>query len=203
MVDVLSRSQRRLNMSRIRGRDTKPEMLIRRALHARGLRFRLHQRKLPGTPDLVFPAHRAVILVHGCFWHDHRCVLCKAPATRPGFWAEKLAGNAARDVKAMSALRGLGWRVLIVWECALRGPSRMNAEALLDQCECFIRADRTTLKEISGASISALRGKAVFPAAEYHPRGSWECGPVSEEVRDSPCCSRCLPLVTCFPESAT
>ncbi|HEV2627679.1 MAG TPA: very short patch repair endonuclease [Pseudolabrys sp.] len=103
-MDVLTSEQRRLNMSRIRGKDTKPEMLLRRGLHAAGLRFRLHGAKLPGKPDIVFPKYHAVILIHGCFWHGHDCPLFRMPATRPEFWAKKISGNRERDVRTAQAL---------------------------------------------------------------------------------------------------
>src|SRR5688500_15794308 len=99
MTDVLTPEQRRLNMSRVRGKDTKPEMLLRRGLHACGLRYRLHPKDVPGRPDLVFPRHGAVILVHGCFWHGHDCPLFKWPATRAEFWRKKIEGNRARDAR--------------------------------------------------------------------------------------------------------
>lgn len=139
MVDVLTPEQRRHNMSRIRGRDTKPEMLLRRGLHAAGLRFRLHARDLPGRPDLVFPRFRAAVLVHGCFWHGHGCPMCRLPATRPDFWARKLEGNRARDRRTGEALARSGWRVMIVWECSLRGPARQPLGEVLAQCAGFIR----------------------------------------------------------------
>lgn len=138
-MDVLTREQRRLNMSRIRGKDTKPELLLRRGLHARGLRFRLHAKHLPGRPDIVFPAHRTVVLVHGCFWHGHGCALSTIPETRRDFWSAKISATAARDAKALRALHTAGWRVLTVWECALRGRNRLAEEKLLDACEAFIR----------------------------------------------------------------
>ena len=122
-MDVLTIEQRRLNMSRIRGKDTKPEMLLRRGLHAAGLRFRLHGAKLPGKPDMVFPKYHAVILIHGCFWHGHDCPLFKMPATRPEFWAKKISGNRARDLRTTNALQLTGWRLLTVWECSLKGPA--------------------------------------------------------------------------------
>lgn len=125
MVDVLTPEQRRLNMSRVRGKDTKPEMLLRKGLHALGFRFRLHRRDLPGCPDLVFPKYHAVIFVHGCFWHGHDCPLFKRPATNPDFWVRKIERNQANDAKAQDALLAMGWRVMIVWECALRGKSRL------------------------------------------------------------------------------
>ena len=119
MVDVLTPEQRRLNMSRICSRDTKPEMIVRRGLHALGLRFRLSRKDLPGRPDLVLSKYRTVILVHGCFWHGHSCPMFKWPATRPDFWEKKINSNRARDGAAVNALRADSWRVLVVWECAL------------------------------------------------------------------------------------
>lgn len=140
-MDVLTIEQRRLNMSRIRGKDTKPELLLRRGLHAAGLRFRLHGAKLPGKPDMVFPKYRTVVLVHGCFWHGHDCPLFKMPATRPGFWAKKISGNRARDLRTAEALRLAGWRLLTVWECSLKGPARRPAPEVIDYCAFFIRGE--------------------------------------------------------------
>ena len=142
VTDVLTTEQRRFNMSRIRGRDTKPEMLIRKGLHARGLRYRLQDRKLPGRPDLVFPRHRAVILVHGCFWHGHDCPMFRLPATRTEFWEGKITTNRTRDVKAHQALLVLGWRVLTVWECSLKGPARWLPGAVVDACMDFVLSSR-------------------------------------------------------------
>jgi len=149
MVDVLTPSQRSFNMSRIRGQNTKPEMLLRRGLHARGFRFRLHRADLPGRPDIVFPSRRAVILVHGCFWHGHDCPMCRLPTTRREFWQAKIERNCARDRTAMDELVAAGWRVLIVWECALRGPARLPSGTVLADCEQFLR---------SGATSSELAG---------------------------------------------
>lgn len=154
MADVLTAEQRRLNMSRIRGRDTTPEMLIRRNLHARGLRYRLHDRSLPGRPDLVFPKYHTAVFIHGCFWHAHGCALSKLPATRQDFWKEKLEGNAARDRKAIEALQAAGWRVLVIWECSLRGPGRLNNEKALDSAVGYIRQNHGgLLKEIAGERV--------------------------------------------------
>lgn len=138
-MDVLTPAERRLNMSRIRGKDTKPEMLLRRWLHATGLRYRLHVRSLPGCPDLVFPRFRAVIFVHGCFWHGHSCRLFRLPDTRRDFWKEKITRNRLRDQLALERLQVGGWRVLTVWECALRGPGRRTPADLLASCAGFIR----------------------------------------------------------------
>lgn len=153
MVDVLTSEQRQLNMSRIRGRDTKPEMLVRRGLHALGLRYRLHDKSLPGRPDLVFPRHHAVVFVHGCFWHAHGCRLSKLPATRRDFWKAKLQGNSNRDQRALDDLKATGWRVLVIWECALRGPGRLDESKILARAERFIRASRPTELEIDGLAI--------------------------------------------------
>ena len=137
MPDVLTEAQRHYNMSRIRGRDTKPEMVIRRGLHARGLRFRLHRKNLPGRPDLVFPKHRLVIFVNGCFWHGHDCPIFKWPETRQEFWRAKIRKNQERDKSALASLRDQRWRVLIVWECALKGPWRRSLDDVLQRCEDF------------------------------------------------------------------
>lgn len=120
MVDVVDHATRSRMMSGIRGKNTKPEMLIRAQLHRRGFRFRLHVRELPGKPDIVFPRYHAVIFVHGCFWHGHNCSYFKWPTTRPDFWREKIERNRSNDLKAWQALQEMGWRVGIVWECAIR-----------------------------------------------------------------------------------
>lgn len=134
MADVLSPEQRRYNMSRIRGKDSKPEMVVRRLVHGLGYRYRLHHRDLPGCPDLVFTSRRKVIFVHGCFWHRHRCRYGRPmPATRRRFWQAKLEGNKARDAKNRRALRRCGWRVLVVWECQTK-----DLEKLADRLVAFL-----------------------------------------------------------------
>lgn len=116
-------------MSGIRASNTKPEMLVRNLLHREGFRFRLHRKDLPGKPDIVLPRYRAVIFVHGCFWHQHNCNLFKMPKTNESFWRAKLAGNRLNDQKAREALLASGWRVAIVWECAIR-TARKNPASL-------------------------------------------------------------------------
>jgi DNA mismatch endonuclease, patch repair protein len=150
MADVLTPAQRRLNMSRIRGKDTKPELLLRRGLHALGFRFRLHRKELPGRPDLVFPARRAVIFVHGCFWHGHSCPMCKIPTTRIGIWSAKIAANRRRDEAALEKLRSVGWRALVVWECALRGKSRLPYSEAITRSAAFLRSVGPFQDEIAG-----------------------------------------------------
>jgi DNA mismatch endonuclease, patch repair protein len=127
VVDVLSAEQRRLNMSRIRGRDTKPEIAVRRIAHRLGYRFRLHRRDLPGRPDLVFPRLTSVIHVHGCYWHMHSCAFGRVvPKTNASFWQTKRLSNVARDRVNSRLLRRLGWRSLTVWECELRDVKRVE-----------------------------------------------------------------------------
>jgi len=115
-------------MRAIRKTNTKPEIAVRRLLHAMGLRFRLHRRDLPGSPDIVLPRHRAVVLVHGCFWHQHAgCRHANVPRTRPEYWLPKLARNVQRDAEAEAALQALGWRVLVIWECEIKEEVALHA----------------------------------------------------------------------------
>ncbi|WP_122467935.1 very short patch repair endonuclease [Brevundimonas lutea] len=153
-ADPLTPEQRRRNMSAIRGADTKPEMLIRRGLHASGLRFRLHDRRLPGTPDLVFRSARAVVFVHGCFWHGHDCDLGVRPRTNTAFWETKINLNRMRDAQAEVDLLAKGWRVATVWECALRGRDRRPEARILHDLAQFIRMD--------SADRLAIRGNRPF-----------------------------------------
>lgn len=120
MADNLTREERSELMGRIRGVDTKPELLVRRALHARGYRFRTHVRELPGCPDLVFSRRRAVIFVHGCFWHRHGCRKTYDPKSRKEFWEAKFASNLERDRRDQQKLAEAGWRVFVVWECEIK-----------------------------------------------------------------------------------
>ena len=116
MRDRLTKERRSWNMSRIRGKDTTPEKVVRSALHRMGYRFRLHGKKLPGRPDIVLPKHKTVVFVHGCFWHRHRgCKNCTTPTNNRAFWVKKLEGDAARDRVTRSRLRKLGWKVIVVW----------------------------------------------------------------------------------------
>lgn len=124
MTDIVDKQTRSRMMSGIRGKDTRPEMLLRRALHARGFRYRIHVNTVFGRPDLVLPKHRVAIFVHGCFWHQHEgCRYASKPKTRPEFWAGKFAANVRRDQAVVATLSMEGWRIAIVWECALRKPA--------------------------------------------------------------------------------
>lgn len=128
-------------MAGIRGKNTKPELVVRRGLHALGFRFRLHDRALPGKPDLVLPRWRAVIQIHGCFWHGHDCPLFRWPGTRQEFWRTKIGRNVERDAEVEAALDHAGWRVLTIWECALKGPGRIGADAVLASAAQWLRSD--------------------------------------------------------------
>ena len=137
MVDVFDPAKRSEIMSRIRGRDTKPEMVVRRIAHGLGFRFRLHRGDLPGRPDLVFPRYKAVILVHGCFWHRHPgCRYATTPKTRVDYWQKKFDGNVVRDRRNETALSDLGWRTMVIWECETK-----DHDALAARIEGFLGAD--------------------------------------------------------------
>jgi DNA mismatch endonuclease (patch repair protein) len=145
MIDVVDEATRSRMMSGIRARNTKPEVLVRSLLHRQGFRFRLHVRDLPGKPDIVLPRYHAVVFVHGCFWHGHDCPLFKLPGTRPDFWQEKIDRNRANDHKALTSLFAKGWRVGIVWECALRGANK-NIESVADGLRHWLYSDAQTME---------------------------------------------------------
>ena len=126
MTDFMTKAARSRLMSRIKGKDTKPEMRVRRYLHARGLRYSLHKKSLPGKPDLVFTRHRTVLFVHGCFWHRHPgCSKAYLPKKDADWWKEKLEGNVARDRRNIEKLEADGWRVLVIWECETKSETAL------------------------------------------------------------------------------
>lgn len=140
MADIVDKATRSRMMKNIRGKNTKPELVVRRFLHGEGFRYRLHNRQLPGKPDLVLPKYHAVIFVHGCFWHRHKnCRLSYSPKSREAFWQEKFRQNVTRDAKAVDSLLESGWRVMTVWECGLRD-SELR-EAGLDGVVAWLRSD--------------------------------------------------------------
>lgn len=157
MMDNVDSQTRSRMMSGIRGKDTRPELLLRSGLHRLGFRHRLgttyrwHGKLLPGRPDLVYPKYKAVIQVNGCFWHRHKCHLFKWPGTREEFWRKKLSDNAARDSRNNKELELLGWRVLVVWECAVKGRTRRNYTEVINTAANWLQFD-TTSAEISGSS---------------------------------------------------
>ena len=139
MTDIFDPEKRSEIMSRIRDRDTRPELIVRRIAHGLGFRFRLHRKDLPGRPDIVFPRHQAVIAVHGCFWHRHPgCKHASSPKTREGYWQNKFEANVVRDRRNETALRDLGWKVMVIWECETK-----DHDALATRIESFLRRDES------------------------------------------------------------
>lgn len=158
-------------MAGIRGKNTKPELLIRRGLHRMGFRYQLHRSDLPGKPDLVFPRHRAVLFVHGCFWHGHDCHLFKWPKSRPEFWHGKILANRLRDDAVLDELRDEGWRVGEVWECALKGPERLPLESILASIADWLRYGREACTRIWECSTASDRRSFSGPSEKLAPRG--------------------------------
>ena len=147
MTDIVDSGRRSEMMSRIRGRDTVPEIVVRRIAHGLGFRFRLYRKDLPGRPDIVFPRYRAVVFVHGCFWHRHDgCRYAYEPKSRVRFWTDKFSQNVARDQRNEAALRTLGWRVLVIWECETRNRTDV-AERLLNH---LLAADKGSSGLVKG-----------------------------------------------------
>jgi DNA mismatch endonuclease (patch repair protein) len=146
MADVVDPATRSRMMSGIRRRDTRIEVAIRKALHARGLRYRTDVRSLPGRPDIVLPRWQAAVLVHGCFWHAHDCGLCRIPATRREFWRKKLEGNASRDRRNLEALLAAGWRIAVVWECALRDKDEQALINVADRLGEWVRGEERLIE---------------------------------------------------------
>lgn len=149
MTDIVDRKTRSRMMAGIRGKDTGPEVAIRRCLFARGFRYRLHVRSLPGRPDMVLAKFRVAIFVHGCFWHGHGCRLFRMPASNRQFWAGKIRTNRTRDRKALRTLARDGWRTLVIWECAVRGNGADAMERVCARAARWIRG-RSPAVEIRG-----------------------------------------------------
>ena len=145
MADIVTPDVRSRMMSGIRGTNTKPELLLRKGLHAAGFRYRLHG-KLPGKPDMVFPGLNAVLFAHGCFFHGHDCPMFRWPASRVDFWREKITGNRARDARVMRDLLAAGWRVGVVWECATRGKGRYAPADVIERCSKWLRSEKPQME---------------------------------------------------------
>lgn len=160
MADVVNEETRSRIMSSVRSKNTRLEVEIRRRIFMMGFRYRLHVTSLPGTPDLVFPKHQSVVFIHGCFWHLHGCHLSSIPATRQAWWKKKLEENADRDSIAISNLKNLGWRILIIWECSIRKPKINRREALdsiAAQAKYFLESKQRFLE------IPRLQGGVLTP----------------------------------------
>ncbi|MDE2663479.1 MAG: DNA mismatch endonuclease Vsr [Gemmatimonadota bacterium] len=143
MTDIVDARTRSAMMSGIRGKDTKPEILVRRFLHRSGFRFRLHHKDLPGRPDIVLPRYRTVVEVRGCFWHRHEdCPFAYMPKSNRAFWKAKLEGNRARDLRNLQKLRELGWKTIEVWECELAGDEILESLPALIRADCDLPASR-------------------------------------------------------------
>lgn len=152
MPDVVSPAVRSRMMAGIRSKDTKPELTIRRGLHRLGYRYRLHVKDLPGRPDIVLRKHKAVIFVNGCFWHQHDCHLFKWPKSRVEFWHLKISRNKSNDALAHQALRSLGWRQLIIWECALKGRTKLNLSSIIAIASKWLDSN-SMMREIKGKQL--------------------------------------------------
>ena len=131
MADIVSPEKRSQMMASIKGKNTKPEIAIRKALHRMGFRYKLHDKTLPGTPDLVFPKYKAVLFIHGCFWHGHNCNLFKLPSTRPDFWMDKITRNQYVDQKNISDLNCRNWRTATIWECSIRKNAKYDVSEVI------------------------------------------------------------------------
>jgi DNA mismatch endonuclease, patch repair protein len=140
-MDIVGQKKRSEMMAGIKGKDTKPELQVRKLMHGLGYRYKLHDKSLPGKPDLVFPKYKAVIQVQGCFWHRHNCHLFKWPSSRPDFWREKITSNVERDALNLEKLTDLGLRTLTIWECALKGKEKIELRELGDIARKWLQSD--------------------------------------------------------------
>lgn len=138
MADRITSQSRSRNMAAIRGKDTGPELMVRKAMHARGYRFRLHCKDLPGQPDIVFSKFKAVIWINGCFWHGHSCGAARIPLTRVDYWAPKIERTRARDAAVKQAIQLMGWRSLTIWECSLRGRGALGVESVVEMASNWL-----------------------------------------------------------------
>jgi DNA mismatch endonuclease (patch repair protein) len=145
MADIVDRQTRSRMMSGIRSKNTKPELIIRKLLHGMGFRFRIHVHTLPGKPDIVLARYHAVIFIHGCFWHGHKCPLFKLPSTRVDFWKNKIEQNQQNDIKVQAILFSLGWRIATVWECSFRG-SKISPEEIAMRLCLWLKSDSEKLE---------------------------------------------------------
>lgn len=155
MTDIVSKAKRSAMMSGIRGKNTKPEILVRRLLHGMGFRFRLHRKDLPGKPDIVLPKWRTVVFVNGCYWHGHAdCDLFRLPKSRTEFWQDKIDGNRVRDQRNYSALKQAGWKTVVIWECAVSKKRRLSEDDLVGSLVKVVRSPKMFF-EIRGKSESS------------------------------------------------
>ena len=166
MADTVTPEVRSRMMSGIRSKDTRQEVVIRKALHTAGFRYRLHRRDLPGTPDITLPRYCAVIFVHGCFWHGHDCPLFRLPSTNSARWATKIAGNQHRDMDAVHRLLATGWRVCTIWECAGRGALRKTLEQIIEEVSKWLVSNVAYLD----IQANTTRARAYSPTGPLNAR---------------------------------
>jgi DNA mismatch endonuclease (patch repair protein) len=158
-------------MSRVKGRNTKPELLVRKLLHAKGYRFRLHRKGLPGKPDIVFPARRKVIFVNGCFWHGHDCVRgARMPATNREYWSKKIARNQARDANQCALLSNTGWRVLVIWECEIRDTANFGKQLVRFLGRIGTKATKNAKRTLDPTQIKAPKRRHASATTQPKPR---------------------------------
>ena len=173
MTDIVDAKRRSELMAGIRDRNTLPELAVRRIAHRMGLRFRLHHRNLPGRPDLVFPKHQLAVFVHGCFWHRHAgCRLASIPKSRTSFWIEKFAANVDRDARQEAALRALGWRVLVIWQCEIRDEGAVQRTlAALTNLNDAAKVKEQTPTRATAEDRTATRGTEALSVSTGHQAG--------------------------------
>jgi DNA mismatch endonuclease (patch repair protein) len=169
MTDNLTPIARRRTMSAVKSANSKAEMTLRRMLHGQGFRFRLHDAALPGTPDLALPARKAIIFMHGCFWHGHQCKARRRPATHRDYWTKKILRNRQRDRATARLLLSMGWRVAVVWECALAGPRRLPEGTLARRLAAWLRGKRREL-DLGGLPMSRFRPRARHKRRQQQPQ---------------------------------
>jgi len=162
MTDVHSASIRSKNMRAIKSKGTKPEIVFRKALHRNGLRYRLHVKTLAGSPDIVLPKYKTLVFINGCFWHGHRCRFSKVPKTRPEFWLSKISDNISRDQIAHQKLTSAGWRIAVVWECAIRGKSEAQLNSCIGEFLAWLCEPHSQGIELPSASQSSCSYSKQF-----------------------------------------
>ena len=171
MADIVSPEKRSRMMAGIRGKNTRPEIFVRKGLHALGFRYRLHVKDLPGKPDIVFPKYGAAIFVHGCFWHGHDCHLFCRPKSREEFWRAKIETNQKNDEKSLYAISEQGWRTLVIWECAIKGKIRLPSQETILRAAEWLRGT-SVCGEIRGSEPIEPKGQSLRQSCTKAPEPS-------------------------------
>lgn len=177
MADIVDKSTRSRMMSGIRSKNTKPEVIIRKALHAAGFRFRIHKSDIPGNPDIVLKKYNAVIFVHGCFWHGHNCHLFKMPSSNVEFWERKIKRNRAVDARSSEEIQQIGWRILTIWECSLKGKNKLPLSDVIQSVFTWLTGSSSS-GEILGSNnegSSATKSHSTLSCPELLQRDQEAC----------------------------